>query len=480
VVRGDKFLGAETIGKVLDGTSDPQQAIGALYQAYQRAGHFLVAIRGQPGGPRRVTLEIINGQITDPAIPDELRGFYRGIEQRDDITSSDIIRRSVLAEAYATREGQKLTAGFGPAAEFGGSKYTLQAEPLPGADRWDLSLGFGNYGNRYSSRWLSSADLAVRPGLGTEFTAGYSEGLPGLDQDSKGSVYRSTSAGGSLVTPWGLYGASWNDVHYKIGDIAAPFNPIGDVTTWRLTGTQLMYADASTRWTLRQAYVNVENDVAVFDGLFTLTDQQYDYVDLGTGLNYTFDWLGRRTSVGLDMGHTRGLSDRSGTFNPPLPGTPEPEFKTYTAAASFDYALPAGLRLSANANGRWSEDTLPSQEQWVLGGFGNLSAYFPSVLVGDSGFLGRASLIGPTWRWADFQLSGSLFLETGGTQSHFRPAGTPDWQRLSDAGIALNASHRLGTSLSLSSAVPVESSNVARKQRDDARSYFYVQLLQRF
>jgi hemolysin activation/secretion protein len=479
-VRGDKFLGAAAITKALDSAGDPKQAVGALYQAYQRAGHFLVAIGGKQDSPQQFTLEIINGKITETDIPDDLHRFYGGIEQRDDITSSDVIRRSALAEAYATREGQKLTAGFGPAAEFGGSKYTLTEAPLPGADRWNMGLSFGNYGNRYSSRWLKNADLAVRPGWGTEFTAGYSEGIPGLDSDSRGSVYRRTSAGGSIVTPWGIYGASWDKVQYKIGDIAKPLNPYGDITTWRLNGSQLAYADANTRWNLHQTFVHVDNTVTVFNNLFTLTDQQYNYLDLGTGLNRSFDWLGRRTNVGLDIGLTHGLSNRSGTFNPPAAGAPEPEFKTYSASLSFDHALPYQLHASASMAGRWSEDTLPSQEQWVLGGFGNLSAYLPSVLVGDSGFLGRALLSSPSWRWEGFQVSSNLFLETGGTQSHYRAPGTPDWQRLSDAGIALNLSHSLGTNLSLSSAVPVESGNVASTLRHKDRSYFYLQLLQRF
>ena len=109
---------------------------------------------------------------------------------------------------------------FAKAQEVGGSRILVSEEPLEGAKVWSAGASFGNWGSRFSSRYLASAYGALRPGAGVELTASWSQGLAGLTNASGGSHYRSGTVGASVVTPWGIYGATYNAIRYGSAAIA--------------------------------------------------------------------------------------------------------------------------------------------------------------------------------------------------------------------------------------------------------------------
>jgi hemolysin activation/secretion protein len=480
-VTGNTLLGPETIISSLETAETPKDAIESLNRAYLRAGHFLTALRADVDG-QKVAIRVLHGRITEEDLVPSLAPYFAGIEGREDLDRNTVIRKSVLAEAYAARQGMRPKVDFVPAREPGGSKITVSEEPIEGAKPWNAGLGFGNFGNRYSSRYLVQGNAAVRPGNGVELTANYAHGLPDLADDSRGSQYDTGSVGASAVTPWGLYGATYGRSKYRIGEKTAPLYPEGDITIWGVNGTQLAYADEAARWAFTEAFTRTANVVTAFGGAYTLTDQHYDFVSLGTSFSRSFLAFEKNASFGAGLTVSKGLSSRAGTFLPDTPTIPDPGFTLYQGNLSYTQSLPKGFSAGLSWSGQWADATLPQNQQWVLGGFGNLTAWMPSILVGDSGTLARASLSTPAWEWSGLSLTGGAFVEAGSVRTHYIPAGSPASRYLSDAGLSLSGSMKSGTSLTLAYAWPLGSGNVDQKTLDEVgnRARLFFSLNQSF
>ena len=123
-------------------------------------------------------------------------------------------------------------------------------------------------------------------------------------------------------------------------------------------------------------------------------------------------------------------------------------------------------------------DTLPSYQQWVLGGVNNLTAYLPGTIVGDRGYLGRLALQGPQWSLGPMKLSANAFTEYGASRYSYIPVAAPMWQALNDVGASLSVALPVAhTSLMLAYAKPVGSRNVsaALRQGQQSHVFFYLQ-----
>ena len=475
-ISGNTLLNPEVIVAAVQRATTPKEAIDGINAEFQRVGFFLTALRGEVNG-QDVTLSVIHGRISEIDFAPSLAPFYAGLEGREDLTRSMVIRKSTLAEGFAGRQGLRPKVNFAAGSQFGGSKMTVAEEPIEGAKSWNAGLGFGNLGSRFSSRYLASANTAFRPGGGLELTANHAQGIPGLSPDTAGSSYRNGGIGASIVSPWGLYGFTHSATTYRIGESAAPLYPEGDIMTVGINGTQLAFADESSRWLFTQSFSHTDNVVTVFDGGFTITDQHYDVLALGTSFNKTFALFGLNASANIGVTLQKGTSPRTGTFVPQGDGVPDPRFGLVQANFSYSQTLPAGFSASFTLGGQWADATVPQNQQWVLGGFGNLTAYVPAVLVGDSGTLARLSAFSPPWVTSGFTFTGAAFLEGGIVRSHFTPALTPVTRGLADAGLSISANTGFGTSLTLAYAWPVSSRNLDEKSLDSlakANLYFTV------
>lgn len=479
-VVGNTFLSPEAIAASLANAEDPKAALDALNRAYQLAGYMLVALRGEVQG-KLVAIYVISGKVSEIDISPKLVPFFTGVIEREGLKRSTYIRNSVLAEAYSARQGMTPKVNFSPGSQVGATKLTVTEDPIPDAKPWNASLGFNNLGSRFSSRYVAQAAASARPGNGWEFTGNYVYGLTGLSDESAGSLYHQGGAGLSRITPWGLYGATYSQTHYRIGEVAAPVFPEGDIKILALSGTQLAYADETTRWGFAESFTRVSNVSTAFEGTFPLQDQHYGVVAVGTNISRTFSLFGESATAGAGITVSRGISGRSGTFQPEQPGVPDPRFTAYQLNATYTQLLPRGFNAGVSFTGQWAGATLPQSQQWVLGGFGNLTAYVPAVLVGDSGALLRATVSTPPWTWGDFSVSGGVFVEGGVAWSHVTPVNTPVTRGLSDAGLSVSGALTSGTTVTLAYATPWASHNASREFRDSlARANLYFSLNQSF
>lgn len=479
VVTGNTLISSQKILEILKLSKRPQDAVSTLYAAYKKDGFFLVALRAQGQANKTIHIMVIEGRLTHKSIAPGLNWFYSGLNGNN-LQESDLIRRNILADAYAERNGKQLRVSLGPAANPGGSSLLVYTQPIPNYQMVGGNLLFGNYGSRYSSRYLAGGSIYFHPGMGLELDANFTGGLPGFSKSSLGSRYYQGSVGVSSVTPWGTYGFTSQWVNYRIGDVAAPIYPTGDIVTYSLNGNQLLYANVHSRFSINEGVSRVSNKVTVLDNYYTLTKQEYDYFTLGTSYSQFFKIFGKNAVASLSVNYNQGYSGRHGTLLQDTPGAPTPRFHYLTFNGVYNQSLPWGMSAIFSANGQWSFSTLPQNQQWVLGGFGNLSAYYPGILVGDSGYSTHLTLQSPTYHRLGLGISGSLFFETAGVTSHYLQPRQAPWQSLSDAGLGLQIKTRWGTNISVVGALPVGYNNVSNATRSSNRVDAYFVLQQSF
>lgn len=484
-VIGNTLLPREKIEAAIRSASSPKEAIDAVNRVYVDAGYPFVVIGGQVNN-KLVALQVVQGRIAEIDAPPHLLPFYRRLLDREDVTQNMMLRDSALAEFYAARQGVRAKASFSPAKVEGGTKLTVVEEPIEGARPVSGGLSFSNLSGRFSSRYTAGGNVAVRPGGGLELTANYVQGIPGLTSDSAGSSYKSGALGASLVTPWGLYALSYSDTEYQIGEAGRPAFPYGRTEFGGITGTQLVYADSRSRIALTEGFNRYSNRQGVFPEEpvpFIIVDQDYNVANIGATYTTSFVLAGQNSTFSAGVTVAKGLSPRTGSFLPADPGVPNPRFALLQANLSLSASLPAGFSAGATINAQVSDDTLPQAQQWILGGFGNLSAWLPATLIGDTGALGRATLSTPPMQWGAFSFSGSAFAEAGISRPDQRPAGDPYTRGLADLGLSVVGSTTTGTSLTLAYAWPVWYRNVEgaiRESVDRSRAHLYFTLNQTF
>ncbi len=132
-----------------------------------------------------------------------------------------------------------------------------------------------------------------------------------------------------------------------------------------------------------------------------------------------------------------------------------------------------GVSLSGQVADITDAQRLPSQQQWVLGGYGNLTAWYPGVVSGDSGYLARVFAAAPTWNFWEMSLTPTIYAEAGGSRTSYIYPGVPNSQFLSDYGVGLSGTaFRRGT-LNLGYAWPWRTRDVGPEIVDGSRARLF-------
>ena len=478
-VSGNTLLPAKRVRAVLQAAADPRKAVGQLRKAYLDQGYFLVAVVGRLHGTQ-VRLRVVQGRLTHVDGPASLTRFFSGLKGDPSVKDSDIIRHSILAQSYAATNGKQPQVQFKPAPETGGSQMQISRKPVKGYFPVGGSLTVGNFGNRYAGHYLAQAQADVRHD-GYTLQVSHTRALTGLDANTRGAYYSATGIDLSNINPWGVYKLDYTYTRYQLGNAFAPLFPAGRIKRFGISGTQFLYADDSSRWTLEESLHHLRDTETVFNGIYTLRDQQYNVLKLGSDYSRRFTGLlqhaasvsaGGSVKFGFASGGANG-------FDAGVRGAPTQHFRIYNANLGITQTLPRDFSLKLDVKGQASTNTLPSYQQWVLGGLNNLTAYLPGTIVGDRGYLGRLTLQGPQWDLGPVHMRPSVFTEHGAARYSYIAPKAPKWQRLTDAGAGLGISVPVAhTSAMLAYAKPVNSDNVTGKLRRGqvAHLFFYLQV----
>ena len=536
-VRGATYLDAAEIDQALQGTTSVQQAAAALRQAYSRAGYASVQVRVVG-----TTLEVYEGRFTAYEGPARYRPYFSGVLDQEPLRTSDVVTASTRAQQRAGREGVVLNVSSGPGANEREQTLVANPVKRPGWRPVRGNFTLGNYGNRFAGRDIGGVGLNLNPGAGTQVDLQLSKGVNRISQHNEGADYQSAELNLSLASRWGTYGLRGQVVDFQSGEdsvLIVPRGTDGDIRRYAVWGEQIAYADPGKALSFSQSVENVHYRIDV-DSDTRLFEQDYTFANLGTrfqfdapvlprariatsawikqGISGDFDGIRVPTAgpgpdpddgairVGggsgiINIGDLIFVSGGTGTIvirpgndadapddpdvvlDPRGASTgaisrPDEHFSVGGLGLSFTQQLTRRLALGLTAQGQYTDDTLPNLEQFVLGGFGNLTAWLPGVAEGDRGYLTRAGLTFSDIRAAGLTFGIGGFVEAGGAEFADPVAGAGEWRSLSDGGVSLTAQTGFGTTLTFGYAQGIGSDNVDSEERSRARADLFFYLVQ--
>ncbi len=415
---------------LIEDAEDLSAATRRLSAHYIEAGYPAAQLRYMLTD-RDLFLLVGLGQIVEVDSPEPIRKYFAGLTEHDPVRDTDLEHARVLASIHADRAGLNLGTELVPVE--GGSRlefFELEENIRP--TQWRAQMG--NPGNRFTGRHF--LDLGVRHGFasGDELMLGWQTSLSGLNSDRRSDDYNDFLAGWSRVTTAGLFGingrASVYD--YPVARLFSDDTAEGRIVQVDASWLYPLSAGEDHRWIVSAKVDYTHKRAELQDGT-RLQDEEYPSVE--GGMSYA--WL-------TDLGNDPATLEFEAQVRQGLGSDDD----SALSATDLRYLLIrprvlAGIspsddwELQAEAQLQFTDDAVPEQAQWVLGGMDNLSAYLPGVLVGDSGGLVRlqASYFG-IGRWAGIEMIPGAFVEYGYARFETTPPGAPPERtaEIADAG----------------------------------------------
>lgn len=421
-----------------DTLSDAVRALSsALYAAGYPASRLSYALSGQD-----LYVLASLGKISKVDVNKPLAPYFRSLAGKDPLTDSELERRRVLASIHADRAGIAATPSFEPGVSVVpvegstetaplASDYALGLKPGPGEapDQNKFRVEFGNPGNRFVGRYFTDLDIRAGTGDGDEFHSFSRLGIHGLNTGSEGGTYGEQNLGWNRVTPYGIFGIGGRYAYYGLEQSAIVSVPVtGLIRSGEAYWLYPLFADINSRTTLSAKVDRIGKTTDLRDRDEKVQQELYNSVELGASYLNSFHWLGHRWDFEGGVNARKGLGEEHAPLTPA-----DQSYFLVRPAVRLKYFFTDRYALGLEAGGQYSDKTVPEQQQWVLGGLGNLSAYLPGVAVGDKGYLVRAQGEAgafPVYRGSEIRPR--VFVEYAATQYNDLGGGIP---RVADAGV---------------------------------------------
>lgn len=485
VIGNKSKLGKDEIAEVIVGADSLSNAVRLINAAYYAAGYPGVKLSYALSG-RELYILVDFGNVTSVKAPDVLDGYFDDL--RGPLTDAKLEPRRALASIHADRAD--LVADMALKDGDGGNdslviKKRRKAKP----DARGVKIEFGNPGNRYVGRHFIDVDLKGGIPSGDELRAFWRHGVTGINDADDAQDYNEQILGWNRVTPWGLFGVGGRYAYYNQTLASTPVD--GVIYAGELYWMYVPAADFNGRWTV-QAKVDrssketstrsVTSPTPTCPGLTPATEtcQRELYTSAEIGSYYSFaqyptDW---RLEWATDLSVRQGLTNGAGF--------------AFGAAVEQDYTLirpglhftakptgelPFGLdtwKFGADLTGQYSSNTLPEQQQFVLGGVGNLLGYLPGAGVGDSGALLRLRAEWQVFEIYDVSLTPRVFVEYG--YASLNDNATVGDQSLADISGEVSLKFLNILEATVSAALPVTDNGVSDAQLDDSEADFFLKL----
>lgn len=486
-VAAANILDEAAINKAVAGADTISNAIrniaGAAYAAGYPAAQVLYVASGN-----EVYVVVQPGEVSAVRADDALQPYFEGLEAAKPLRDSDLERRRSLASMLADRAGYDITPVFEPDGN-GGQVLDLEKN-VKKHDPTQINIDFGNPGNRFASRYFLDLGLKTASNYGDEFRLFWREGLPNVGT-AAGGDYHEQNLSWNRVTPFGVYGLGGRYNSYQFtsttGSVTTPF--LGRL--WSVEAIYLypIFASFDSRWTA-QGKLDYNDKKGEIDSTATTAAFEYQrekYFSLEAATSYArnFTFIDHLWNVEIGGTVRKGLGDDEKTTFPIHANQGYTLFrgvsalKLYwqpgTTSIGWNPNLTSGLELS----GQYSKDALPEQQQWVIGGQGNLTTALPGVATGDSGYLFRAytetTLAAPYLKGVD--LRPKVFIETGSTAFELPKLGqaTGD-QSVVDIGFEVGFKYRQWLDGSIAYAREVGNDGITTQTLNDANARVYFRI----
>lgn len=472
-VHGPDVVPKEKLELAISGAESLSDAVRRIQGAYYVAGYPAVRAIYALAEPD-LYVQITLSKVTKVEAPDRYATYFSGIEGSDPLTDEALEPRRTLASLHADRAGQNGNAKF----MADGEGVLLRLEPDDnGPNRSSMGLGFGNPGNRFVGRhfidWFAKHSFTTSD----EIRATGRHALEGLDDDENAAGYNEHTVGWGRVTPWGLLAVNGRYASYQQRlEVQGESDLVsfdGDIREVEAGWTGLLHASFASRWT-----VGAKVDWTRKDFATSLTDQVVQRQEYGSVEGST-EYARVLRPLDLPTEFSAGLVVRSGlgsdeTDNP-IKGA-DLGYLLFRPTLSAKVRLSERFSLRAAVTGQYSGDTVPEQQQWVMGGVGNVESYLPGVASGDTGGLARIQLETTAYDLGVFKVVPRLFVEYGMADVEEPLVGQPSGtQSIADGGVSLSFTRGpLEASVSYAESFEEDGIDEAVLEDADANAFFRV------
>lgn len=424
------------------------------------------------------------GKITEVTGDSRVSKYFSNVPGTSPTRDTDIEKARSLANTHSDRAGENVKLLLKPNQQVPGESSLVLKQQVDKPDPTSIRGEFGNPGNRFVGRHFLKLDLEHGFATGDQVSVSWNHGLTGLNNRALADDFNEQSVVWNRVTPWGIFGISGFNEDYTIQGLDNTGQPVdvnGDLQ--KVEGAWLYPIQKSfdSSWTANLTVDYIDKEFALASTGTLAQSQKYGSVEVGTSYAHTLLVRELPLTLGAGLAVRQGLGDDK-VSNPIVLADlgyflVRPQVSAELASVDWSASLQALMQIT--------EDAVPEQSQWVMGGVGNVSAYLPGVAVGDSGGIVRAEFrykALPEWR--DFSLTPSVFAEYGYTKFE-DPLNTPvggglffvrptSTAKLADVGLDLNLKWQDYVTLRLTYAESVDEDNVssAVQRAADANVYF--------
>ncbi len=463
-ISGGGAIEAEALRTAIVAAPNMSDAVRTVARAYSLGGYpaAMTFYAWAGGSSRDIYIHIVPGRVTQVIAPAALQAYFKDLPQTP-LTASDLETDRVLADLYTDRTGQQYAPVFKPQ---GGDTVSLDfGEPMPAGRQTHVLGNFNNYGNRYAGPYFTSLALQQDFSTGDEVQlSGTVKSGPDWNDYGKteGSSYTGLSAGWTRVTSRGVFGIDGRYDRYD--QLIENFPLEGRGNNVGLSWLYPLYSDYDQRLLLQARLDHDEQNIKISDtgaladdnivrnllrvlGLLPsapdavsaeLLDENYESTEID--LSYLARWqvLDRSLQLQSSLMARKGLGPQRSSRT-----IANQAYFLWRPALSLRYSLVDGWAVVADASAQFSGNTVPQQEQFVIGGPATARAYRSGAGVGDEGHNLRLSVewLGPGESWLRRQsLKANVFVEQASSRRS---------ERLEDAGKAKVSVADVGASLEM-------------------------------
>ena len=445
-----------------DSLSDAVRALGrAAYLAGYPASQLTYARQGDT-----VFVHLSPGRVESVEAPEALMPYFAGL--KDSVPrDTDLEPRRALASLHANRMGRDFSSSFEDQQFTVGERETERSAGT-------VYLELGNPGNRFVGRHFLDVMVQGGTAAGGEFTGFGRTALTGLNEADQSEDFAEHLLSYSHVTPFGVFAIAGHRVAYDQTVLSTPLQ--AELLEGEVSWLYPIYADFASRVT---TFVKAERTHKTTDIEATGQPVQRElYTSAELSLGYTRTWLLEAGQFELEA----NLAAKKGFGDDDEPLTfadlgyllARPTLRGHYKLDGHSYTL--------ELFGQWTEDALPEQQQWVLGGVGSVYASLPGLAVGDSGAVARLQWEPPVYPVADLlELGLRSFVEYGMTRFEQNVGGRDTGTRSqSDIGAELTGTLPWGLEAAIGTAVELSTSGVSEDAETDADANYYFRLRQTF
>jgi len=485
-VSAENILDEATVQNAVglaDNLSNAVRNIGAAaYLAGYPASQVTYALSGQD-----LYVLVVPGKISGIRASEALKPYLEGLETADPMRDSDLEKHRTLASMAADRAGINVFPVFEPDGN-GGQVLDFEKNNQA-SDPTTIRVEFGNPGNRYASRYFGDLEIKTASVWGDEFRVFAREGIQHLDAGDKPGDYHEQNLGWNRVTPWGVFGINGRNINYNYTAPAAGGGSLdlnGRIWVGEALWLYPLYSNFNNRWTVqvKADRTSKEGRIDALNGVPAATYQRelYTSAELSTSYGSNFRFIGHTWNLTAGVVARKGFGDNGSNFDlNALPIHGDQGYLLFRPAATIKFFWNNSIATGLEASGQFSSDSLPEQQQWVLGGVGSLTSALPGVVVGDKGYLGRLYTEVSLPITDSLSLKPRIFAERG-SATYANPnssSGQVDGaQTLTDAGAELGIKFGQFVDASLAYAKSFNDKNISEATKDasDARLYFRVSI----